>query len=195
MFFRFAHHHDHCHGPHGMGRGSSHGRHDHHTSRHGWDPRGRTRMFEQGDLRFVVLRLLGEKPAHGYEIIKRVEALFGGAYAPSPGIVYPTLTLLEEQGLIEVVEAEGPRKLYGLTEAGRAERDRMAEDIDRVFGRMDELRRRYGGGDAPEVRRAMENLGAALRLRMARGQANGKPLDASAVTAILDEAARRIETL
>ena len=190
MFFRFAHHHHHCHGPHGMGRGSSHGGHHDSRSRHGWDPRGRTRMFEQGDLRFVVLRLIGEKPAHGYEIIKRVGSLFGGAYTPSPGIVYPTLTLLEEQGLIEVVEAEGPRKLYGLTEAGRAERDRCAQDIARVFGRIDELRKRYGGGDTPEIRRAMENLGAALRLRMARGD-----VDASAVTAILDEAARRIETL
>jgi len=187
MFFRFAHHHHHCHGPHGMGRGGSH---DSRQSRSGFDPRGRTRMFEQGDLRFVVLKLLGDKPSHGYEIIKAVEALFGGAYAPSPGIVYPTLTLLEEQGLIAVVESEGPRKLYGLTEAGRAERDRSAGDIARVFGRIDELRRRYGGGEAPEIRRAMENLGAALRLRLARGD-----IDASRVTAILDEAARRIETM
>ncbi len=186
MFFRFGHHHHahHCHGPHGMGRG---GGHSHHP---GFDPRGRSRMFEQGDLRFVVLRLLGEKPAHGYEIIKRVEALFGGAYAPSPGIVYPTLTLLEEQGLIAVVEAEGPRKLYGLTDAGREERGRAEADIGRVFGRMDEMRRRYGGGDAPEIRRAMENLGTALRLRMARGD-----VVASTITAILDEAARRIETM
>ena len=185
MFFRFGHHHrhpHHCHGPHGTGRGGSH--------HPGFDPRGRSRMFEQGDLRFVVLRLLGEKAAHGYEIIKRVEALFGGAYAPSPGIVYPTLTLLEEQGLIAVVEAEGPRKLYGLTEAGRAELDRAQADVGRVFGRMDEMRRRYGGGDAPEIRRAMENLGAALRLRMARGD-----VDPSHVTAILDEAARRLETM
>ena len=147
-------------------------------------------MFEQGDLRFVVLKLIGEKPAHGYEIIKAVEALFGGAYAPSPGIVYPTLTLLEEQGLIAVVESEGPRKLYGLTEAGRAERDRAAGDIARVFARMDELRRRYGGGEAPEIRRAMDNLAAATRLRLARGD-----VDASGITAILDEAARRIETM
>ena len=185
MFFRFGHHHSHhhCHGPHGMGRGGSHGR-------HGYDPRGRSRMFEQGDLRFVVLKMLGEKPAHGYEIIKRVEALFGGAYAPSPGIVYPTLTLLEEQGLIAVVESEGPRKLYGLTDAGRAELERAQPDIGRVYGRMDEQRRRLGGGDAPEIRRAMENLGTALRLRMARGD-----VDPSKVTAILDEAARHIETM
>jgi DNA-binding PadR family transcriptional regulator len=184
MFFRFGHHHHHahhCHGPHGMGRGGGHP---------GFDPRSRSRMFEQGDLRFVVLKLLADKPAHGYEIIKRVEALFGGAYAPSPGIVYPTLTMLEEQGLIAVVESEGPRKLYGLTDAGRVELAGAQADVGRVFGRMDEMRRRYGGGDAPEIRRAMENLGAALRLRVARGD-----VDATQVTAILDEAARRLETL
>ena len=123
-------------------------------------------MFEQGDLRYVVLKLLAEKPAHGYEIIRAVEERFGGAYAPSPGIVYPTLTLLEEQGFIAVVETEGPRKLYGLTDEGRAELERSGADIDRVFARMSELRQRMGGGAAPEIHRAMENLKTALRLRI-----------------------------
>ena len=145
----------------------------------------------KGDLRYVVLKLLGEKPSHGYEIIKAVEERFGGAYAPSPGIVYPTLTLLEEQGLIAVVETEGPRKLYGLTEEGRAELGRSAGDIDRVFARMSEMRQRFGGGAAPEIMRAMENLRTALRLRLERG-ASG---DVSGITAILDAAARSIETL
>lgn len=148
-------------------------------------------MFEQGDLRFVILKLLGEKPSHGYEIIKAVEERFGGAYAPSPGIVYPTLTLLEEQGLIAVVETEGPRKLYGLTDTGRAELAGSATDIDRVFARMSELRQRFGGGAAPEIVRAMDNLKAALRLRLSRGA----PEDVSKITAILDRAAREIETL
>ncbi len=62
----------------------------------------RRRMFDQGDLRLVVLKLISEKPSHGYEIIKAVEDRLGGAYSPSPGIIYPTLTLLEEQGLIRV---------------------------------------------------------------------------------------------
>ncbi len=148
-------------------------------------------MFEQGDLRYVVLKLLAEKPSHGYEIIKAVEERFGGAYAPSPGIVYPTLTLLEEQGLIAVVETEGPRKLYGLTDEGRAELARSAPDVERVFARMSEMRQRFGGGAAPEIMRAMENLKAALRLRMQRGQ----PEDVSKITAVLDAAARSIETM
>ena len=87
MWFR-SHHHSRCHGPMGMGRGGGEGR----FGSRGFGPRGgRPRMFEQGDLRYVVLKLLAEKPSHGYEIIRAVEERFGGAYAPSPGIVYPTL--------------------------------------------------------------------------------------------------------
>ena len=133
-----------------------------HFGRHDRDPRdfwnrhgggdsrkSRSRMFEQGDLRFVVLKLLADKPAHGYEIIKAVEQRFGGAYAPSPGIVYPTLTLLEEQGFIEIVESVGSRKLYGLTDLGRSELARCSLDVERVFARMQDYRQRYGGGPAP----------------------------------------------
>ena len=178
-----------CHGPMGMGRGGQ--TRDERFGDHGRGPRGRPRMFEQGDLRFVVLKLLGERPSHGYEIIKAVEERFGGAYAPSPGIVYPTLTMLEEQGLIAVVETEGPRKLYGLTNEGRAELDRSSADVERVFARMSELRQRFGGGTAPEITRAMDNLKTALRLRMSRGG----PDEVSKITAVLDAAARSIETL
>ena len=170
-----------CHAPMGMGRGG-HGF-------GGFGARGRPRMFEQGDLRFVVVKLLEERPRHGYEIIKAVEDKFGGSYAPSPGIVYPTLTLLEEQGLIEVVGAEGPRKLYGLTEEGRAELARSAPDIERVYARMGEMRQRFGDSPAPELMRAMDNLRSALRLRIGRGA-----VDTSKLTAILDQAARDIET-
>lgn len=179
--------HSHCHGPMGMGRGGGEGR----FGGRGFGTRGRPRMFEQGDLRFVVLKLLDEKPAHGYEIIRAVEERFGGAYAPSPGIVYPTLTLLEEQGLIAVVETDGPRKLYGLTDQGRAELGRVGPEVERVYARMSEMRQRFGGGAAPEIGRAMENLKTALQLRLARGD----DADVRRVTAILDGAARAIEEL
>lgn len=194
MDFRFWH--EHTHGPMGHHDWACHfgGFDRHHRdfwSRHGGGEsrRSRGRMFEQGDLRFVVLKLLAEKPAHGYEIIKAVEQQFGGAYAPSPGIVYPTLTLLEEQGLIEIVESVGSRKLYALTEAGRAEFARATKDIERIFARMHEYRQRYGGGPAPEILRAMENLQTALRLRLDRGESD----DINKITAILDGAARAIE--
>ena len=189
MWFKSHHHHRHCHGPMGMGRGGGEGRFG---GRRGFGPGGgRPRMFEQGDLRYVVLKLLAEKPAHGYEIIRAVEERFGGAYAPSPGIVYPALTLLEEQGFIAVVETDGPRKLYGLTDEGRAELERSGADVDRVFARMSEMRQRFGGGAAPEIQRAMENLKTALRLRLERGET----ADVRRITAILDGAARAVEEL
>src|SRR5690242_13738947 len=77
------------------------------------------RMFDQGDLRYVLLQLITEKPRHGYELIKEIEEKFGGMYSPSPGIVYPNLSLLEELGYLRSeAAAEGTRKLYTITEEG-----------------------------------------------------------------------------
>ena len=81
--------------------------------------RGRGRMFDNGDLRLVVMQLLSERPRHGYEIIKALEERVGGGYSPSPGVVYPTLTLLEELGHATVTDERAGRKLYTLTPDGR----------------------------------------------------------------------------
>lgn len=153
--------------------------------------RGRARMFEQGDLRLVILKLLADKPAHGYEIIKIVEERFGGGYAPSPGIVYPTLTLLEELGQIAVVQTEGARKLYGITPDGQTALEAEKAAVDRIFERIAEIRRRQGGARDPRVMRAGENLKMALRLRLEAGPLTAG--QASAIADILDDAAKRIE--
>src|ERR1700761_2872256 len=113
-----------------------HGFHHHHHrerfARHGfgWGGAGRGlgrhghgrpgRVFEQGDLRLVLLKLIGDKPSHGYELIKAVEDAVGGAYSPSPGLVYPTLTLLEDLGYAKVAESEGGKKLFAITPEGEA---------------------------------------------------------------------------
>src|ERR1035438_4629848 len=76
---------------------------------------GRERPFEYGKLRFIVLQLIGEKPSHGYEIIKAIEDKTEGAYAPSPGVVYPTLALLEDLGYIAAGANDDNRKLYKIT--------------------------------------------------------------------------------
>src|SRR3990167_5331293 len=81
--------------------------------------RGGGRLFDHGTLRWVLLSLIAEKPSHGYELIKAVETRLGGAYSPSPGVIYPSLTLLEEMGALEA-QTEGGKKLYSITEAGRA---------------------------------------------------------------------------
>ena len=151
----------------------------------------RRRFFGQGDVRLIILKLIGEKPSHGYEIIKAIEDRLGGAYSPSPGIVYPALTLLEKQGLIRVETTDGPRKLYGITPEGVTELERNRAMAEEIFARIAAINARHGGGPAPQIVRAMENLKLALRLRLSQG-----PLAAEQVARIanlLDEAAKSVE--
>ena len=145
----------------------------------------RRRMFDQGDVRLVILKLISEKPSHGYEIIKAIEDRLGGAYAPSPGIVYPALTLLEEQGLIRVESTDGPRKLYAITPEGETVLERNRGLIEAIFGRIAEINARHGGGPAPQILRAMENLKLALRLRLSQG-----PLSAEQIAKIAESPRR-----
>jgi DNA-binding PadR family transcriptional regulator len=149
-------------------------------------------MFDQGDLRYVLLQLISEKPRHGYELIKAIEEMFGGMYSPSPGIVYPNLNLLEELGYVRSeAAAEGTRKLYTITEEGTNYLAANRAAVDAILARIAEIRQAYGGGPAPEIQRAMRNLEAALRIRLGKG-----PLDAtqlSRITEVLDRAAGEIE--
>ena len=151
---------------------------------------GLGRFFAHGDLRLVILALIAEKPRHGYEIIKAIEERVGGANSPSPGVIYPTLTLLEELGHVTAT-AEGGRKQHEITEAGRAFLDANRQVLDGLLARMDEAARAQGDGPAPQVIRAMENLKLALRLRLARGPLTSEQADA--VAAALDAAATGVE--
>ncbi len=179
-------------GPWGSGgeRGG-HGHHEGFEGRFGGGMRGRrARVFDQGDLRLLLLSLIAEQPSHGYELIRSIEEKLGGAYSPSPGVVYPTLTLLEELGYATVEAQDGGRKLYSITEAGRGYLAEQREAVDVVRRRMADARSR--GGEAPaSVLRGMENLKTALRLKMGAG-----PLDperARAIAAALDAAALAVE--
>jgi DNA-binding PadR family transcriptional regulator len=149
------------------------------------------RVFEQGDLRYVILKLIGEKPAHGYEIIKAIEDRLGGAYSPSPGVIYPTLTLLEETGLIAASQSEGPRKLYEITAEGRAALEHDKAAVDAIFARMEEVNARLGGGPSPQLIRAYENLKMALKLRVRRGSLS--PEQINAIADLLDDVAKKVE--
>lgn len=147
-------------------------------------------MFEQGDLKYVVLALIAEQPRHGYEIIKEIEARLAGAYAPSPGVIYPLLTMLEEMGLAALSEAEG-KKLYAATEGGKAELDAHKGAVEALFERIAAARESFSSGRSPQIVRAMENLKLAMRLRMERGPLTEAEIEA--VAAALDGAARAIE--
>jgi len=148
------------------------------------------RVFDQGDLRFVILKLISEQPRHGYEIIKAIEEKVGGAYSPSPGVIYPTLTLLEELGNVTVEAAEGGKKLYRITDAGEAALEEKKAVVDGIFHRMAALNERFEG-PSPRIARAMQNLGAALGLRMRSGPVSGDQLDA--LVAAIDDAASKVE--
>jgi DNA-binding PadR family transcriptional regulator len=96
------------------------------------------RMLAQGDLRLIALALIAEAPRHGYEIIKLLEEKTADWYSPSPGIIYPTLTYLEEAGYV-TASAEGAKKLYTITEQGRAYLEANREIVDAVLGRLSAL--------------------------------------------------------
>jgi len=170
----------------GFGFGFSGGRlgGHHRGGRHG-------AVFDHGDLRYVLLQLIAETPRHGYELMKAIEEKFGGMYSPSPGVIYPTLTLLEELGYLRAETGGGTKKLYSLTEEGANFLAANRATVEAIFRRIAEASRAYGGGPAPEIRRAMHNLELALSLRLGKG-----PLDEAqlrAITAALDGAAAEIE--
>jgi len=135
--------------------------------------------------------MIAEKPRHGYELIKAIEDQLGGSYSPSPGVVYPTLTMLEELGYATVAPTEGGKKLYTVTAEGTAHLDANRNAVEGVFARMREVGAAYGGGPAPQILRAMENLRMALRLRMGRGPLTDEQV--RAITTALDGAATQVE--
>ena len=147
-------------------------------------------MFDHGELRLVVLALIAEQPRHGYEIIKEIEDRLAGTYTPSPGVIYPTLTMLEELGHATVTESNG-KKLYTITESGTAYLEANKAAVDNALQRMQSVNAAHLGGRAPEIMRAKENLRLALRLREARGPLTEQQI--RDIAAALDAAAVAIE--
>jgi DNA-binding PadR family transcriptional regulator len=153
---------------------------------------GRRRMFDGGELRLVLLKLIADKPRHGYDLIRAIEERTGGAYAPSPGIVYPTLTLLSEMGLIDEQLAEGARKQFAVTPEGTAHLAEHDAEVVAMLARLDALAAMRERTDAVPIRRAMHNLRSVLMSRLGDGLDKERMLEA---TALIDEAARKIERL
>lgn len=148
-------------GPEGMHEGGFGGGPDGGRGFGGHHGRRGERLLGQGDIRFVVLRLIENGPLHGYEIIKKIEEMSLDSYTPSPGVIYPTLTFLEEAGYAEV-ESDGNKKSYGITDEGRAyleENRAVAEAIIarfKVFAERSGRSRGEKRGEGPEVPRSVE---------------------------------------
>jgi DNA-binding PadR family transcriptional regulator len=181
---------------HGYGRwvggGFGGGMHEHRHGRGPGERGGRRRVFDGGELRLVLLALLEEQPRHGYDLIREIEERTGGAYAPSPGVVYPTLTMLDELEQIEEVKEEGARKRFAITDTGRAHLAEKRTEADALIERLSRLGQEESRHGAAPVKRAMMSLHMALRDALSSAQNRDMVHD---VTAILDEATRKIERL
>lgn len=157
-------------------------------------PRGRgPRMFDGSELRLVLLKLIEEQPRHGYDLIRDIEERTGGTYAPSPGVVYPTLTMLADMGLIDETPSEGSRKLFAVTETGRELLVKKADEVARLFAKLSELGAMRARTDKAPIRRAMANLQAVLHNRLSGEEVSTATLHN--VAALIDEAAGKIERL
>jgi DNA-binding PadR family transcriptional regulator len=150
-------------------------------------------MFDAGELRLVLLKLIGDQPRHGYDLIREIEALSGGAYVPSPGVIYPTLTLLADMAHIEEGKPEGGRKRFSVTAEGQRHLDDHAADVAALLARLAAIGARREKTEGGPVRRAMMNLRTVLHQRLATEDAGAETLHE--VAAILDAAAQKIERL
>ena len=154
-------------------------------------------------LRLALLALINEEPRHGYELIRAIEDMTVGAYAPSPGAVYPTLQMLEEEGQIKPAKAKtkegdedtGGKKPFKATKSGKAELEERAEEVDELMGRLNEHGERAERVQqrSPDLFRAMGNLASVLKIRAKAGKLDQKTIDE--IVDIIDEVAKRIERL
>lgn len=158
----------------------------------------RGRMFDGTELRLVLLKLIADTPRHGYDLIREIEALSGGVYAPSPGVVYPTLTMLDDMGLIEESKAEGAKKQFAATEAGRAHLEERAEEVEALFARLRDLGEARARADSSSVRRALHNLRSVLANKLGGHRLDPDDLNEEnihQIVALIDEVAQKIERL
>lgn len=175
-------------------RGHGHG---HHRSGGDWSKerggRGGRRVLDAGELRLVLLRLIADQPRHGYDLIRAIEEMTGGGYAPSPGVVYPALSMLQDMAQITETQSEGNRKIFAAAPEGTGELAEQADQISALMERLTAMARERDRIDAAPIRRAMENLHMAVRSRLGEESATRDTVHEAA--ALLDEAAQKIERL
>jgi DNA-binding PadR family transcriptional regulator len=135
--------------------------------------------------------MIAEQPRHGYELIKGIEERMAGSYSPSPGVIYPTLSWLEDMGYTAPETEAGARKRYRITEEGQAFLTANRAAVDDLFSRIGSAGASHPEGVPAPVLRGMENLKLALRLRLRRGPI--AQAEAETIAAALDAAAQTVE--
>jgi DNA-binding PadR family transcriptional regulator len=164
-----------------MGRGHGRSEGEHHGGR----------IFGHGDMRYVILSLLSQKPSYGYELIKVIEERLSGAYSPSPGLVYPTLTMLEEMGFVTSESMDGNKKFFSITPQGRTFLEINKPTIDRITAHMAHVADLHRRGEDPRLVRATQNLKLTLRLKSIASKLSDDQINL--IAEALDEAARKVE--
>jgi DNA-binding PadR family transcriptional regulator len=154
---------------------------------------GRERLFDGGDIKLVILKLLSEQPSYGYQLMKTMEDRLAGGYTPSPGVIYPTLTMLEEEGLISATASEGSRKVYSVTAQGLEFLEANKERLGELFARLEEAGEEFRRGRSPEMMKAFMNLRGAIGARLVRG--NATPEQIQKLAEIVNRAAKEIDEL
>ena len=149
-------------------------------------------MFDAGDIKLVILKLLSEQPSYGYQLIKTMEERLAGGYTPSAGVIYPTLTLLEEEGLA-TASAENNKKVYSVTPDGIQYLEANKQQVKELFERLEETGRGFERGRSPEIMKAFMNLRGAVGARISRE--NVKPEQIRKITEAINAAARAIDEL
>jgi DNA-binding PadR family transcriptional regulator len=154
-------------------------------------------MFGRDELRLLLLQLIAEEPRHGYDLIKAMEERSSGHYSPSPGVIYPALAMLADEGLIAEQDSEDSRRKFAISDAGTAALEAAQIEAEGAMERLTGLGERAERHRAPSIERAAMNLFTAVGQRMRDGA--GEDEDGEAlphkIAEILDEAAQKIERL
>ncbi|MDH5643842.1 MAG: PadR family transcriptional regulator [Gemmatimonadota bacterium] len=154
--------------------------------------RGR-QWFGPGDMKYVVLKLLKEKPMHGYEVMKALEEQTQGCYKPSPGTVYPTLQWLEDEGLVKCEQQEDGKKIYSITDAGLEFLEENKTSVEDIFDRVKSMIDQVVGDPMPEVNKAVGRLVA--QVYKSSWQLSDNSEKRRQIVTALDEARETIEGL
>ncbi len=161
------------------------------------------RFLAHGDLRFLILKLIEEKPRHGYELIKAIEEQVAGAYSPSPGVIYPTLTLLEELEWIRAIASEGNKRLFEITSDGSLALKANRTTVESILARMKEVSEAQAGDAArestttsdptiePQIRLGLDDLRRAIERRLTGDPPTKEQI--ATIVAALSTAASEIE--
>ncbi len=157
----------------------------------GWGG-GRERMFDAGDVKLVILKLLSEQPSYGYQLIKTMEERLAGGYTPSAGVIYPTLTLLEEEGLASA-NVESNRKVYSVTPEGLEYLESNKRQVEELFARLEEAGRGFQRGRSPEIMKAFHNLRGAVVARVSRESVTAEQI--RKISEAINTAAKAIDEL